>query len=129
MIVLSYLDFFSTGVQRVALATATNMCKKLPLDVADFVMEAVPLLTNLLQYHDAQKKSPGESLTWEDLGKIKYTWRVAMETLRIFPPIFGGVRQTVKGTKYERYLIPKGWKAQMHGLLVTLSSPNYQQQT
>ncbi|PHU07266.1 Taxadiene 5-alpha hydroxylase [Capsicum chinense] len=57
-----------------------------------------------------KKKSPGESLTWEDLGKIKYTWRVAMETLRIFPPIFGGVRQTVKGTKYERYLIPKGWK-------------------
>ncbi|KAF3634451.1 hypothetical protein FXO38_25124 [Capsicum annuum] len=56
MIVLSYLDFFSTGVQRVALATATNMCKKLPLDVADFVMEAVPLLTNLLQYHDAQWK-------------------------------------------------------------------------
>ncbi|PHT53175.1 hypothetical protein CQW23_07637 [Capsicum baccatum] len=34
MVVLSYLDFFSTG--RVALATAGNMCKKLPLDVAAF---------------------------------------------------------------------------------------------
>ncbi|KAM1987118.1 hypothetical protein ACFX15_034426 [Malus domestica] len=54
MAVLSYLDFFSTGVQRVALSTAANMCKKLPLDAADFVMEAVPLLTNLLQYHDAK---------------------------------------------------------------------------
>ncbi|XP_073310538.1 E3 ubiquitin-protein ligase UPL3-like isoform X2 [Primulina huaijiensis] len=54
MAVLSYLDFFSTGVQRVALATAANMCKKLPSDAADFVMEAVPLLTNLLQYHDAK---------------------------------------------------------------------------
>nr|XP_043631865.1 E3 ubiquitin-protein ligase UPL3-like [Erigeron canadensis] len=53
MAVLSYLDFFSTGVQRVALSTAANMCKKLPSDAADFVMEAVPLLTNLLQYHDA----------------------------------------------------------------------------
>lgn len=30
------------------------MCKKLPSDAADFVMEAVPLLTNLLQYHDAK---------------------------------------------------------------------------
>lgn len=40
--------------QRVALATAANMCKKLPSDAADFVMEAVPLLTNLLQYHDAK---------------------------------------------------------------------------
>ncbi|XP_028113334.1 E3 ubiquitin-protein ligase UPL3-like [Camellia sinensis] len=54
MAVLSYLDFFSTGVQRVALSTAANMCKKLPSDAADFVMEAVPLLTNLLQYHDAK---------------------------------------------------------------------------
>ncbi|PRQ22592.1 putative aminoacyltransferase, E1 ubiquitin-activating enzyme [Rosa chinensis] len=54
MAVLSYLDFFSTVVQRVALSTAANMCKKLPSDAADFVMEAVPLLTNLLQYHDAK---------------------------------------------------------------------------
>ncbi|KAG5624783.1 hypothetical protein H5410_010001 [Solanum commersonii] len=54
MAVLSYLDFFSTGVQRVALATAANMCKKLPSDASDFVLEAVPLLTNLLQYHDAK---------------------------------------------------------------------------
>ncbi|CAA0815645.1 E3 ubiquitin-protein ligase UPL3 [Striga hermonthica] len=54
MAVLSYLDFFSTGVQRVALATAANMCKKLSSDAADFVMEAVPLLTNLLQYPDAK---------------------------------------------------------------------------
>ncbi|RDX75296.1 E3 ubiquitin-protein ligase UPL3, partial [Mucuna pruriens] len=54
MAVLSYLDFFSTGVQRVALSTAANMCKKLPPDAADFVMEAVPLLTNLLQYHDSK---------------------------------------------------------------------------
>ncbi|XP_076926012.1 E3 ubiquitin-protein ligase UPL3-like [Bidens hawaiensis] len=54
MAVLSYLDFFSTGIQRVALSTAANMCKKLPSDAADFVMEAVPLLTNLLQYHDVK---------------------------------------------------------------------------
>ncbi|KAJ0077210.1 hypothetical protein Patl1_36032 [Pistacia atlantica] len=54
MAVLSYLDFFSTGVQRVALSTAANMCKKLPSDASDFVMEAVPLLTNLLQYHDSK---------------------------------------------------------------------------
>lgn len=44
-------------VQRVALSTAANMCKKLPSDAADFVMEAVPLLTNLLQYHDSKVKS------------------------------------------------------------------------
>ncbi|KAI3778545.1 hypothetical protein L2E82_07923 [Cichorium intybus] len=54
MAVLSYLEFFSTGVQRVALSTAANICKKLTSDVADFVIEVVPLLTNLLQYHDAK---------------------------------------------------------------------------
>ncbi|KAK1370334.1 HECT-type E3 ubiquitin transferase [Heracleum sosnowskyi] len=52
--VLSYLDFFSTGVQRVALSSAANICKKLPSDASDFVMDAVPILTNLLQYHDAK---------------------------------------------------------------------------
>ncbi|CAL5035273.1 unnamed protein product [Urochloa decumbens] len=39
MAVLSYLDFFSTGVQRVALSTAANMCRKLPSDASDFVLE------------------------------------------------------------------------------------------
>ncbi|XP_049343377.1 cytochrome P450 716B1-like [Solanum verrucosum] len=58
----------------------------------------------------AQSKSPGESLTWEDLGNMKYTWRVAMETMRMFPPIFGGFRQTVKDIEYGGYLIPKGWQ-------------------
>lgn len=85
MAVLSFLDFFPTGVQvqfwcfsvmmdfpflgpyldflhklfpiffqRVALSTAANMCKKLPPDAADFVMDAVPLLTNLLQCQDSK---------------------------------------------------------------------------
>ncbi|KAL8115765.1 hypothetical protein AgCh_022317 [Apium graveolens] len=54
MAVLQYLDFFSTGVQRVALTTAANMCKKLPADAAEFVTNAVPLLSQLLQEHDAK---------------------------------------------------------------------------
>ena len=37
-----------------ALSTAANICKKLPSDASDFVMDAVPILTNLLQYHDAK---------------------------------------------------------------------------
>ncbi|XP_024534679.1 E3 ubiquitin-protein ligase UPL3 [Selaginella moellendorffii] len=50
--VLSYLDFFSTGVQRVAVSTAANICRQLPSDGVNFVMESVPILTNLLQYQD-----------------------------------------------------------------------------
>ncbi|KAI3788062.1 hypothetical protein L2E82_00699 [Cichorium intybus] len=36
------------------LRAATNICNKLPSDATDFLIEAVPLLTNLLQYHDAK---------------------------------------------------------------------------
>ncbi|XP_075074301.1 E3 ubiquitin-protein ligase UPL3-like isoform X2 [Nicotiana tabacum] len=71
MAVLSYLDFFSTGVQRVALATAANMCKKLPSDAADFVMEAVPLLTNLLQYHDAKIRRARRSIRKERASRSR----------------------------------------------------------
>lgn len=38
------------------------MCKKLPSDAADFVMEAVPLLTNLLNYHDSKAHFPYHSV-------------------------------------------------------------------
>lgn len=48
--VLSFLDFFPTGVQRVAVATAANMCRGLGADHASAVKEAVPMLSNLLQY-------------------------------------------------------------------------------
>ncbi|KAL5737656.1 hypothetical protein ACOSP7_030417 [Xanthoceras sorbifolium] len=58
----------------------------------------------------AKDKSMGEFLTWEDLIKMKYTWRVAMETLRMIPPIFGGFRNTLKDIEYGGYLIPKGWQ-------------------
>ncbi|XP_008783678.1 E3 ubiquitin-protein ligase UPL4-like [Phoenix dactylifera] len=52
MAVLSYIDFFSTSIQRVALSTVANICKKLPLDCSSLVMESVPTLCNLLQYED-----------------------------------------------------------------------------
>ena len=47
---LSYLDFFQTGVQRVAVATAANMCRSVTSENNDAVASAIPILTNLLQY-------------------------------------------------------------------------------
>ncbi|XVE50605.1 hypothetical protein DITRI_Ditri01bG0176800 [Diplodiscus trichospermus] len=58
----------------------------------------------------AKSKHKGEHLTWEDLAKMKYTWKVAMETLRLFPPVFGGFRKAVKDIEYGGYLIPKDWQ-------------------
>lgn len=58
----------------------------------------------------AKSKASGESLTWEDLAKMKYTWTVAMEILRMFPPVFGGFRKAMADIEYGGYLIPKGWQ-------------------
>lgn len=50
MAVLTYLDFFQTGVQRVAVNTAAAMCRGISRDATDTVVNAIPLLTPLLQY-------------------------------------------------------------------------------
>ncbi|XP_020085449.1 cytochrome P450 716B1-like [Ananas comosus] len=57
----------------------------------------------------AKSKTPGETLTWDDLNKMKYTWRVALETLRMIPPVFGSFRKALKDVEFNGYLIPKGW--------------------
>ncbi|KAL8039502.1 hypothetical protein ABFX02_10G041200 [Erythranthe guttata] len=54
MAVLRYIDFFSTSVQRVALSTVLNTCKKLSPESPALFMDAVPILCNLLQYEDRQ---------------------------------------------------------------------------
>ena len=49
--VLSYLDFFPTGVQRTAVATAANICRGLSAsEHGDAVATAAPILIGLLQY-------------------------------------------------------------------------------
>ncbi|PIA27475.1 hypothetical protein AQUCO_07700030v1 [Aquilegia coerulea] len=57
-----------------------------------------------------KSKRSEEPITWEDLTKMKYTWRVALEVLRITPPVFGGMRKTLKDIEFGGYLIPKGWQ-------------------
>ncbi|KAL5730814.1 hypothetical protein ACHQM5_003605 [Ranunculus cassubicifolius] len=58
----------------------------------------------------AKSKTRGEPLLWEDISKMKYTWRVAQEILRISPPVFGGFRKTLRDVDFGSYLIPKGWQ-------------------
>ncbi|KAL3642546.1 E3 ubiquitin-protein ligase upl4 [Castilleja foliolosa] len=54
MAVLSYIDFFSASVQRVALSIVANTCKKLSSESSPLLMETIPILCNLLQYEDRQ---------------------------------------------------------------------------
>ncbi|KAL6840611.1 hypothetical protein ACP4OV_029475 [Aristida adscensionis] len=70
-------------------------------------------LAAMVQEHEEiarSKGDDGEALTWEDLGKMKFTWRVALETLRMVPPIFGNFRRAVEDVEFDGYLIPKGWQ-------------------
>nr|GEX44178.1 hypothetical protein [Tanacetum cinerariifolium] len=50
-----------------------------------------------------------ESLKWEDLSKMKYTWRVASEVMRIIPPVSLGFRRAKQDIEYEDFIIPKEW--------------------
>ncbi|XP_050907639.1 taxadiene 5-alpha hydroxylase [Lathyrus oleraceus] len=76
----------------------------------------------LAQHHDCygevlrehvdimRSKKCGESLNVEDIKKMKYTWQVARESMRLFPPIFGSFRKAITDIEYEGFTIPKGWK-------------------
>ncbi|GMN54898.1 hypothetical protein TIFTF001_024024 [Ficus carica] len=55
-------------------------------------------------------KRPGENLTLDDLKKMKYSWQVARESMRLFPPIFGSFRKAIVDIEFEGFTIPKGWK-------------------
>jgi E3 ubiquitin-protein ligase TRIP12 len=52
--VLMFLDFFPSGTQRSALTTAANICRQISPDSFENVVDAIPILTNLLQYQDAK---------------------------------------------------------------------------
>ncbi|KAL9403417.1 hypothetical protein Peur_000389 [Populus x canadensis] len=64
----------------------------------------------ILNEHEqiTMNRQKGQLLTWEDLAKMSYTWRIAQD-LRIFPPVFGCFRQAVKDKEYNGYLIPYGF--------------------
>eukprot|EP01134_Creolimax_fragrantissima_P007092 CFRG7092T1 len=54
MACLSYIDFFATSVQRVAVNVCANVCRSVPHDYQSLIVDASPLLTQLLDNQDAK---------------------------------------------------------------------------
>jgi len=50
--VLTYMDFFSTNVQRTAVKTAANCCRGMHHDNIAMVQDILPNLENIIQYSD-----------------------------------------------------------------------------
>ncbi|KAH9299004.1 hypothetical protein KI387_030686 [Taxus chinensis] len=55
-------------------------------------------------------KKDREEISWKDLKDMKYTWQAVQETLRMFPPVYGYIREALTDIDYDGYTIPKGWR-------------------
>ncbi|KMT07677.1 hypothetical protein BVRB_6g148000 [Beta vulgaris subsp. vulgaris] len=72
----------------------------------------------------AQSKGQGETLTWTNVQKMKYSWNVICETMRLTSPVPGNFREVLSDFTFAGFDIPKGWKVHW-SLYATHNNPTY----
>ena len=59
----------------------------------------------------AASKAPGELLNWGDTQKMKLSWRVVQESMRLVPAVQGSFRVAQEeDMSFDGFRIPKSWK-------------------
>ncbi|KAJ4723888.1 Cytochrome P450 [Melia azedarach] len=82
------------------------------ISIIKFLAELPQVYEGVLQeqMEIAKSKGPEELLNFEDIRKMKYSWNVASEVLRLRPPSFGTFKEALTDIDYNGFTIPKGWK-------------------
>ncbi|KAF9595748.1 hypothetical protein IFM89_003490 [Coptis chinensis] len=57
----------------------------------------------------SERQRGEEKLSWSEIQKMRYTWRVAQELMRV-SALIGTFRKVVKDISFAGYNIPKGWQ-------------------
>ncbi|XP_059668787.1 taxadiene 5-alpha hydroxylase [Cornus florida] len=95
------LVFAAHDTTSFAIAMTFRMLAHHPSCYSLLLQEHVDIISN---------KRAGENLTLEDTKKLRYTWQVVRESMRLFPPIFGSFRKATVDIEYQGFTIPRGWK-------------------
>ncbi|KAD2394508.1 hypothetical protein E3N88_41485 [Mikania micrantha] len=74
------------------------------------LMSEKEISNNIIEQMMVAKSKQEEFLTWEDVEKMKYSWNVVRESIRLAPPGQGAFREALIDFKYAGFTIPRGWK-------------------
>jgi hypothetical protein len=66
---------------------------------------------------DSCKAAGQRGLTWADVQRMKLSWRVVQESMRLMPPVQGSFRIAPHEMSFDGYRIPRSWKVRKEHMI------------